>query len=191
MGIEDAQADEIIEAHAETVEALKQQRDGYKSEAEGAQAAKAELEALKARGDGGFEDKYNAEREAFEAYKAQVEGERAEAEKSGLYRKLLARAGVDPRRIDAVLKVSDLSGVSVRDGAIEGADKLEEAIKADWADFITTTSTQGATVSHPPVAGGGKGAITAEEFRRMGLRERNALHESDPDTYRALAHPNE
>lgn len=193
MGIEDEKVDQIIEEHVESIDGLKAERDRYKAGAEEAEGLRKQLEEAKAAGEGSgeYEEKYKAAVKNLEDYKAKVEGEKAAAEKRSLYRELLKSAGVDPKRIDTVLKVSDLENVTVKDGAIEGADKLTEGIKADWADFIATTSTRGAKVSHPPIAGGGKGAVTAEEFRKMSLRERNALHESDPDTYRALAHPNE
>ena len=57
-----------------------------------------------------------------------------------------------------MLKVSDLSGVTVKDGAIEGADELAESIKSDWADFIVSTNTKGAPVPNPPKGGGGSAA---------------------------------
>lgn len=168
MGIEDEKIEQIIEEHGETVTALKQERDGYKADAEKAQALESEVKALKAKGEDGFEDKYNAEHEAFEAYKAKVEGEKAEAEKRGLYRKLIADAGVDQKRIDAVLKVSDLSEVEVKDGAIVDADKLTEGIKADFGDFIPVITKSGADVKHPPA--GGDAASSPKNLR-------DALHE--------------
>lgn len=161
MGIEDEKADEIIEAHAETVDALKQKaaeagRGG--EEAEGlrkqVEQLKADLAEAKEAGDpDGFKSKYEDEHKAFEDYKAQVAAKDADRTKRSLYRKLLTDAGVDPKRVDAVLRVSDLSKVEVKDGAIQGADELEKGIKSDWADFIPTTSTQGAEPATPPKAG--------------------------------------
>lgn len=185
FGIEDEKIDEIIEAHAESVEAVKAQRDEYKAEAEKVPALQKQLEEM---GDPSeYRDKYDAEHKAFEDYRRQVDADKAEAEKRGLYRDLLKRSGVDPKRLDSVLKVSDLSKVTVKDGAIEGADDIAEGIKADWADFIVSTRTEGASVAKP-VTAGGSGAVTAEAFKRMSIRERNRLHETDPDAYRALAH---
>ena len=122
--------------------------DGYKKE----------LDALKAKGEGAgeYEEKYKAKCKELDDYKAEVAGEKATAEKRGLYRELLKSAGVDPKRIETVLKVSDLEGVTVKDGAIEDADKLTEGIKADWADFIATTTVKGADVAHAPKGEGGK-----------------------------------
>lgn len=158
MGIEDEKIDQIIEEHAESIDALKAQRDELKEAAAKADGYKKELDALKAEGegDGTYKEKYEAAVKELDDYKVEVEGEKAAAEKRGLYRKLLESAGVDPKRIDTVLKVSDLEGVTVKDGTIEDADKLTEGIKADWADFIATKKVEGASVAHTPKGEGGK-----------------------------------
>lgn len=190
MGIEDEKIDQIIEEHVESIDGLKAERDRYRAGAEEAEGLRRQLEEAKAAGEGAgeAERKLKDLTEEFEAYRAKVDGEAAEREKRGLYRKLLEEAGIDPKRIDSVLKVSDLSKVSVKDGAIEGADGIAEGIKSEWADFIVSTSTKGASVPKPP-KGGDPTAVTPEAFRKMTVRERNALHESDPETYRAFAHP--
>ncbi len=155
MGIEDEKIDQIIEEHAESVNALKAQRDELKEAAGKADGYKKELDALKAKGEGAgeYEEKYKAKCKELDDYKAEVAGEKATAEKRGLYRELLKSAGVDPKRIETVLKVSDLENVTVKDGAIEDADKLTEGIKADWA---ATTTVKGADVAHAPKGEGGK-----------------------------------
>lgn len=160
MGIEDKKIEQIIEEHVESIDGLKAERDRYKSGAEEAEGLRKQLEEAKKAGEGAgeYEEKYKAKCKELDDYKAKVDGEAAEREKRGLYRELLAGAGVDPKRIDTVLKVSDLSKVSVKDGAIEGADDLTEGIKADWADFIVSTNTKGANVPNPPKGGGGAAA---------------------------------
>lgn len=156
FGIEDEKVDEIIEAHVESVEALKRQRDEYKAEAEKVPGLQKQLDGM---GDPDeLRAKLDAEHEAFEKYRAEVEAGKAEAEKRVLYRKLLEQVGVDPKRVDSVLRVSDLSGVSVKDGALDGADALAEKAKADWADFIAVETTKGANVAKPPTMSGGSAA---------------------------------
>ena len=156
MGIEDEKIDQIIEEHVESIDGLKAERDRYKEGAEEAEGLRKQLEEAKKAGEGAgeYEEKYKAKCKELDDYKAKVDGEAAEREKRGLYRELLAGAGVDPKRIDTVLKVSDLSGVTV----IEGADDLTESIKSDWADFIAVKITQGATVPNPPKSTGGAAA---------------------------------
>ena len=167
MGIEDEKIDQIIEEHTESTDALKQQRDEWKAKA-GAKPATDPKPKDPEPGDG-YKAKYDAEKKAFEDYKAGIEAEKAEAEKRAKYRELIEKAGVDAKRIDAVLKISDLSGVTVKDGVIENADKLVEGIKADFKEFIPVITTKGADVAKPPA---GDGGTAAPKNLRDALHER-------------------
>lgn len=166
LGIEDEKAEEIISAHIESTDALKAQRDEYKAQLEAKPAPKQEP---KAEPSDEYKEKFEATEKAFEDFKAKVEGEKAAAQKKALYRDLIAKAGVDAKRIDAVLKISDLDSVEVKDGAIKDADKLVEGIKADFADFIPVITTEGASVAKPPA---GDGGTAAPKTLRDALRER-------------------
>ncbi len=166
LGIEDEKAEEIISAHIESTDALKAQRDEYKAQLEAKPAPKQEP---KAEPSDEYKEKFEATEKAFEDFKAKVEGEKAAAQKKALYRDLIAKAGVDAKRIDAVLKISDLDSVEVKDGAIKDADKLVEGIKADFADFIPVITTEGANVAKPPA---GDGGTAAPKTLRDALRER-------------------
>ena len=166
LGIEDEKAEEIISAHIESTDALKAQRDDYKAQLEAKPAPKQEP---KAEPSDEYKAKFEAAEKALEDFKAKVEGEKAAAQKKALYRDLIAKAGVDAKRIDAVLKISDLDSVEVKDGAIKDADKLVEGIKADFADFIPVITTEGANVAKPPA---GDGGTAAPKTLRDALRER-------------------
>ncbi|WP_294163127.1 hypothetical protein [uncultured Senegalimassilia sp.] len=155
MGIEEDKIDLIIEAHTESTDALKQQRDEYKAKAEAKATASTEPKPKDHEPSDGYKAKYDAEKKAFEDYKANIAAEKAEADKRAKYRELIVKAGVDSKRVDSVLKVSDLSEIKVKDGAIEGADDLVKSIKEDWADFIPTTQKVGANAPNPPKNDGG------------------------------------
>ena len=176
MGIENEKVDQIIEMHVESIDGLKAERDRYKAGAEEAEGLRKQLDEAKKAGEGAgeYEEKYKAAVKMLDDYKAEVAGEKAAAEKRGLYRKLLESAGVDPKRIDTVLKVSDLDGVTVKDGAIEDADKLTEGIKADWSDFIATTTVKGADVAHAPQGAGGKdiNEMSTAEYMKYKAEQR-------------------
>lgn len=155
MGIEDEKIDQIIDAHTETVDALKAQRDEYKQDAEKLPKIQKELDDLKEAGDGGYKKKYEDEHQAFEDYKAKIAEEKDTETKKGLYRQLLEELKVDPKRIDSVLKVTDLAELKVKDGKLEGQEELTNNIKTEWADFIPAERTQGADVDTPPNGGEG------------------------------------
>lgn len=165
MGIEDEKIDQIIEEHTESTDALKQQRDEYKAKAEAKATASTEPKPKDPEPTDGYKAKYDAEKKAFEDYKANIAAEKAEADKRAKYRELIVKAGVDSKRVDSVLKVSDLSEIKVKDGAIEGADDLVKSIKEDWADFIPTTQKVGANAPNPPKNDGG--AKKLEDITKM------------------------
>lgn len=175
MGIEDDKIDQIIEAHTETVNALKDERDEFKDAAEKLPKVQAELDELKAKPDDGFKEKYEKEHADFEAYKAETVKDASEREKKSLYRKLLQDAGVDPKRLDAVMRVADLSEVDVEDGAIVDADKVTEAVKSEWSDFIQTTGSKPAGVDTPP-AGGNGGSENEPKDLAEALRQKYTKH---------------
>lgn len=165
MGIEDEKIDQIIEEHTESTDALKQQRDEYKAKAEAKATASTEPKPKDPEPGDGYKAKYDAEKKAFEDYKANIAAEKAEADKRAKYRELIVKAGVDSKRVDSVLKASDLSEIKVKDGAIEGADDLVKSIKEDWADFIPTTQKVGANAPNPPKNDGG--AKKLEDITKM------------------------
>lgn len=159
LGIEDDKIEEIIGAHLETVNPLKDERDNLKEQTDHAAELQKQVEELTTSGAGAEElkRKYDDEHKAFEEYKAEVEAGKAATAKKSAYRKLLEAVGIDPKRIDSVLRVSDMDAVEVgEDGAIVDADKITEQIKSDWSDFVVSTGTVGQNVDTPPARQQGK-----------------------------------
>lgn len=151
MGIDDKQVESIIEAHSETVNGLKADRDKYKEQAGKVADLQKQLEEAQAASNGDeWEQKYNDEHQAFEDFKAQIQTERADAEKAQAYRGMLMAAGIDPKRIDAIMKVTDLSEVEMEDGKLKDQGKLEESAKEEWADFVLKQFTKGSNPATPP-----------------------------------------
>ena len=178
--LEDDKADQIIEAHGETVSALKDERDQYREAAEALPGVKKELDDLKAKQDDGYRERYEREHAEFEAFRAETEKAAGEREKRGLYRKLLQEAGVDPRRLDAVMRVADLSGVVVEDGKIKDADEIAGAVRKEWSDFIVQTGTKPAKVDDPP-AGGSDPAKREPHSIAEAMRQRMAAGAAHED----------
>lgn len=152
MGIEDKAIESIIEAHSETVNGLKADRDKYKEQAQRVPDLQKQLEEAKsaAGSESDWEQKFNAEHQAFEDYKVQVATEKAEADKAQAYRGMLMAAGIDPKRIDAIMRVTDLSQVEMEDGKLKDTEKLQESAKQEWSDFVVKSNTQGSNPATPP-----------------------------------------
>ena len=155
MGLSDEQVDSVIEMHTETVDALKESRDTYKTDADKLPELQAELDKLKAKvgedGKNPFEVKYNALKEEFDQYKNEITGKETARAKEEAYKELLKSAGVSEKRISAVLKVTDLKSLKLdAEGKLENAEDLTNSIKTAWADFIATEKKEGADVPTPP-----------------------------------------
>lgn len=155
MGIEDEKIEQIMEAHIETVDALKEQRDAYKADAEKLADVQKQLDKankdLEASGKDTYKVKYEAIKEEFDSFKKEQAAKETKAAKEGAYRELLKAAGISDKRIPAILKVSDFDGIELDGkGQIKGADKLTESIKSEWADFISTSTTRGVQTATPP-----------------------------------------
>ena len=183
MGIEDEKIDQIIEAHTESTEALKADRDKYKEEAEKVSGLQTEIENLKDDSKNKWKTKYDALKEEFDGYKADETKKAEKATKTDAYKALLKKAGVSEKRIASVLKVSDVDGIELdENGNVKNSEALEKNIKDEWSDFIVKTTEKGANTSTPPSNTGGK-AMTKEEImaikdtaeRQKAIKENHEL----------------
>lgn len=171
LGVDDEKVDEIIEAHTAVTNALKEERDKYKSEAEAASAdaeklaeVQKELDSLKAD-ENPYEAKYNDLRAEYEQYKADTEAKALTAKKAKAYRELLKDAGVAEKRLDTVIKASpsEIEALEFEeDGKVKDAKTLTEQLKSTWSDFIVKTETKGTVTATPPETTGN--TMTKEEI---------------------------
>ena len=169
--------DEIITAHAEVVDALKADRDKYKADAEKLGEVQKEVDELKSKNGEDWKGKYEQVKKEFDEFKTATENKEVRAKKSDALRALLKEAGISEKRLDSVLKVSDIDGVELdNDGKIKDAKDRTAKIKEEWADFIQTEQKKGAETNTPPTGqGNALGGVSraqqlAKEFheRRYG-----------------------
>ena len=150
MGLTEEQVDTIIEAHTETTDGLKKDIEKYKGDAEKLPTVQKELDDLKAAGDGGYKEKYEKEHKAFEDFKTAQTAKETRQAKENAYRELLKAAGVNEKRIPAILKLTDFNGIEMEGDKIKDADKHTQTVKTEWADFVEVSNTNGANTNTPP-----------------------------------------
>lgn len=172
FGIEEDKIDEIIKAHSETVEALKEERDSYKSKAEKFDKAQADLETANKKiedlsKDDAYKIKYEALKEDFDEFKKGIETEKNNNHKKSAYKDLLKEIGVSEKRIDAITKLVELDKIKLdKDGNIEGSEDLKKSLSEEWSDFIVKNGEKGADTSTPPGNNGGV-VKTKEEIMKI------------------------
>lgn len=170
LGIEDENVqDQLVSAYREEIDAIAEERDKYKEDAEKLPKVEKERDTLKAQldenGENPFEGKFKALKKEFEDYKADVTAKETKRAKQHEYKALLKEAGVNEKRIDSVLKVTNLDDVELdENGKIKDGEALKQKIKSEWADFLVETSVQGANTPTPPANTGGSRKTKEEIF---------------------------
>ena len=165
--------DKIIDGHVATVEALNEKINTYKADAEKLPTVQKELDDLKAAGDGGYKEKYEKEHADFEKYKADQTAKETRQAKETAYREFLKSVGVSEKRIPSILKVTDLDKLEMDGEKFKDADKLTESVKAEWADFIETSNTDGANTNTPPANNNNNGEDPSKMTMEQYIAYRN------------------
>lgn len=168
LGIEADKVDEIIAAHTEVTDALKEERDKYKANAEKLPEVEKQLSELKKtmEGEDPYKEKYEALQKEYDDYKAEVDAKATTAKKESAFRKLLKEIGISDKRIDTVVKVSDTDKIELTENGIKDEETLKAKLKEEWSDFITTTRTEGTPSANPP-SNGAKNTMTKEQIRAI------------------------
>jgi len=169
---------DILDGHLASVNALREERDNYKADADKLKDVQKELDDFKAKGDQDWQSKYENEHKAFDDYKKQIADQKVVEKKSELYKQLLKDSKIDEKRIAAIMKVTDLSKLKIKDDQLDGKDELEKSIKAEWADFIVKESKSGADVSNPP-AGGNPPSDTPSRAAQLAKAYHDGLYGSE------------
>lgn len=162
MGIEEEIIDQIIDAHSETVDALKADRDSLKEKAEKLDKVQSELNDLKqATKNSGDYDKLKKE---FDDYKTEVQQRETLAAKKSALTKLAKDAGLSEAGIAKAIKYADWNTVELDDnGDAKDAKALIKSLREEWSEHIVKTEAKGAETATPPTSTG-KGKMTKEEI---------------------------
>lgn len=175
LGIEADKIDEIIGAHTDTIEGLKDELAKVKADAAKLPEVQKELDDLKAKPDDGWKDKYDAARKELAEYKDSVAKEKALAAKKAAYQELCKDAGLSENGITKAVKYADFDSVELDDaGKIKDGKSLIKSIREEWPEHIVKDSTSGAKTATPP-GGGSAGLKSREEIYKKDEHGRFVL----------------
>ena len=137
------------------LEKAERERDTYK--------AKAPKEGVETVSKEDF-DKLQKE---YKDYKADITAKETKRTKEHAVREFLKGVGVSEKRLDSVMKVTNLDDFELdKDGKIKDAEKHTEKAKTEWADFIPTTTERGANTATPPTNNGGSKMTKADIYKK-------------------------
>lgn len=158
MALTDEQQNAIIEAHTETVNALKAERDQYKEDAAKLPEVQKQLteatEKLKAADSDGYKAKYEAEKAAHEKLKTDTANEKTRNAKETALREALKAAGYSEAGIKKIAKYGGfIDSVNLDEsGKLKDGDELLESVEAEWSEYKGTLKTESANPANPPIS---------------------------------------
>lgn len=178
MGIEPEKVDEIINAHVESIDGLKDRIAELQDAAKDVDRLKAEVDRLKEEQPEGneWEEKYNSEHEAFENYKKEIKTQETTRAKLDKFRELLHGIGLTGKLAETIIKTQDMDKIELTDtGELSGADALRGTLEADWKDYIGQSNTGGTTIENPP------DGDPSDNFGKMSLSQKMQYANEHPD----------
>lgn len=149
LGIESEKIDEIISAHTETVDGLKEQLRQFEADAKKLPEVQAELDKAKdaAKNSGDYEKL----KKEYDDYKAEVKEKETLAAKKAVLSAIAKDAGLSEAGIAKALKYSDYSKIELDgEGKAKDSKTILDGLKTEWSDYIETTETEGAKPATPP-----------------------------------------
>lgn len=163
------------------LDVLHEETDTLQNQLDEKNAALAKAEKDRDAANGGKQ----AAEKALTDYKAQQTQKDAHAAKEAKFRELLKSAGVLDKYADRVVRLSgeDIDKLELDEkGEVKDAKKHADSLKADWSDFVATTTTTGAKVDTPPTNTGSK--MTKEQIINIkDATERQAAIAANPEAF--------
>lgn len=176
LGIDEDKAEQVWEAHKDTIDAIRNERDSFKDKAEKFDNVQKELNKANLKlkefedsdGKDSWKTKYDDLLKNFNDYKDEIAEKELTAKKQAAYRRLLREVGIADKRIDAILKISDVNELEFDDqDEVKDADSVKKKMKTEWGDFISTTETRGADVANPPAGNNTNTVLSREEIMKI------------------------
>lgn len=185
MGLTEEQVDTIIEAHTDTVEGLKADVAKYKPDAERYANAQKELDEMKKAGDGGYKEKYEAEKKAFADYKAGITAKEAKAAKEKAVRAYFEGKNITGSNLDLAMRGcgEEMSALEMDGDKIKDTSSLDALLNGTFKGLISSTETKGSNVTNPPTNNGGR--MTRADIYKKDDKGRYVL--STAERQKALA----
>lgn len=169
MPVEDLEgaAEEICSKHSADMDAIKEERDNLKQDAETLASVQKENEDLKKQLEAVDDGAYEKLKKEFDDYKAEVKAQAERAGKETAFKEILKDAGIPEKHFAKIIKYSDVDGFELDDkGKIKDAKDILKAIKDEWSDHIETGGQKGADTATPPKNTGGA-KMTKEEIMKI------------------------
>lgn len=163
MALTDSQIEQIILAHAETVDALQAEIATAQEDRVLAMEQLAELTAQQ-------QDAQTIQA-AFDRYKEEMQAALSAEEVQRILQDALLQAGANEKAVMLLLREIDASAAQIEGGKLVNADELIGPVRDKYAAFFARPISQPAPTIQPPAAL--HGTLTRQDVARMTAQEIN------------------
>ncbi|MGN1019810.1 MAG: hypothetical protein ACI4O7_05510, partial [Aristaeellaceae bacterium] len=174
LNLEDSAIEQIIQAHSETVTALKAEIDAARAEAAALTDVTAERDMLMEQIAQLSAQQADARQlqEEFDAWKAREQQSLTDAEKQRLLRQALLDAGANGKAVALLAREIDPDSLVITGGALHNAGEVIAPVREKYAAFFARPVRLPAPVIQPPASL--HGALTRQDLAAMSAEDINA-----------------
>lgn len=191
MSIEDEKIDQIIEAHAETVDGLKEDISRYKKDSESLKDVQRELDDLKSGDKDDWKAKYDELKKEYSDYKSEITEKETKAAKEKAVRSYYESKGISGKNLDIAMRGStaEINSVELDGDKIKDTSAIDALISGDFECLVSHTETRGADTSNPPSNNGANKKLKLKDIYKrddhgryvLSAEERQKALSENPD----------
>lgn len=166
LNVDEKAIEQIIEAHTETVNGLKDKLNELREKAEKYDGAQKELDSLQ-KGD--YKAKYEAEKKAFEAFKAEIGAKEAKAAKEAAVKAFFESKNISGKNLEIAMRgaYEEIAAVELdENGKIKDSKALDALVSGTFSGLVVSTQKQGAPTVTPP-SGGKPASMTKADILKI------------------------
>lgn len=158
MSIDDEKIDQIIEAHTETVDGLKDKLKAAEAKAADYDDVVKERDALKENSGEDLKKKLADLKKEYADYKKDVESKATMEAKQKAVRAYLESKGITGANLEIAMRgvKDEINAAEVEGDKLKDTAALDALIGGDFKSLIVTQSKQGVPAANPPKNGGAK-----------------------------------
>ena len=165
LGVEEKAVEQIIDAHIEVVNGLKEKLKSAEEDAGKYAEAKKKLDEFE-KDD--YKAKYDKEHNDFESYKKEIAAKETKASKETAVKAYFESKGITGKNLEIAMRgaAQEVAAIDLADGKIKDTKALDELVSGTYAGLVVKTSTQGAKTSTPQSNTGGT-ALTRDDIMKI------------------------
>lgn len=190
MGIEEEKIEQIIEAHVDTVNGLKESLEQAQVDAKALPGLQKELdtarETLKAAKDDGWKEKYDKVKKEFDGYRADIAAKESKVAKESAARAYYQSKHITGAALDIAMKGSaeEIAALELgEDGKVKDFKALDSLIAGTFKGLVSSTTVKGADTATPPANHGGGYTDKAQIMAIKDRQERRAAIAQNMDLF--------